>query len=269
MRGRALLLCGAVGAWLGGAVLLPGCGGTEELEVPVVIPPLGAEIVSVPAGDGFPLSGTLMRDSTSTRGVICLHGFHDNRTSFDPLLQELHRRGFNALALDLRGNHASLGRPDEQHEARERYLSRDPEWFRAMAEDVLAAKQYLIEAAGCDPTQIAVVGAGIGATIATLTAAEDEELAAFVLLSPGWRTLQIDVREEMQALSQRALFVTYLPAAPGQGESIEMLEQSLETTEDLTLHPVRSTYRHGHGTGAIRQVPELPAIIADWLSTRG
>ena len=262
------------------ACLVPGflaCGSAERVNVPLVVPPVGAEIVSVPAEDGLSLAGTLVRDRASTRGVIALHGFSENRTVFDGLLPYLAQRGFNAIAIDLRGQHGSLGATvDEAKATREAYVRRDLAWFDRMVVDVQAVKQFLIEACGCDPRRIAVVGSGLGASLAIRAAAVDREISALVLLSPGWRTLGLDVRPEMAKLRGRPIFSTFATQSPGADEAIEFLYEAWATglsrreREELSrgwhVRPVDMGYPRGHGGRALREATTLTTEIHTFLA---
>lgn len=241
-----------------------GCGGPDRRIVDEVIPPLGAQRITFVAADGFVLYGTLARHETSTRGVICLHMWNGGRGDFDPLLERLRAQGFNVLAFDLRGSGESVGISGVQFF--DDYQQRDPTHFRQMLGDVDAARQYLVEVCNVDPRRVALIGAGVGASIVVRMATRDRNVPALVLMSPGERYLDLALRPPMRELPRTPILMTTAQTATGQMEAAGNLRAASRWPEMVEIRPVAGDFTTAHGTRALRADPNLPAEIAQFLA---
>jgi dipeptidyl aminopeptidase/acylaminoacyl peptidase len=99
-------------------------------------------------------------------GLVLVHGWSRNRSQLLHLVPPLRDRGFSVLLFDARGH----GHSD----------SDGPITIRKIAEDVLAAVEYLARRNEVDPDRIAVVGHSIGAGAAILAASLEKRIHAVV-----------------------------------------------------------------------------------------
>ena len=193
--------------------------------------------VSFDTQDGVRLSATYYRSvlGAGAAPVLLLHMRDGSQREWKPLAEQLQAGGYAVLTLDFRG-HGDSRTVDPQVYRRLDPVTRKPlktlnpqtfrrEDFLAMLEDVEAAKRFLIqrhngtnsggesaarsagraadasspESAELNIAKLTVVGAELGATIATLWAARDwswpdlpfrgrqgRDVMALVLISPAW-----------------------------------------------------------------------------------
>ncbi len=126
---------------------------------------LRAEVVSFHSQDGILLRAWWIPAAGAARGnVVLAHGVQDNRSHMLSRVAFLVRRGYNALAVDLRSHGESAGR----------YIT--PGYLEAL--DVIAAARYLRERGERAP--IAVLGFSYGGVAALHAAARSPEIAAVI-----------------------------------------------------------------------------------------
>ncbi len=125
---------------------------------------LRAETVSIPVGDGSPISGWLVEGSPAHGGVLLLHSYRSDRRSMVPRIRFLKQAGYTTLLVDLRSHGETTG---------------DGITFGVReAEDVTAALAYLKDRVQGRPT--GVIGFSLGGA-ATLMADRPLQSQAVVL----------------------------------------------------------------------------------------
>ena len=259
---RALLICLV-------AVLLPllaaSCAGHDDSTRPSIIPPLGAQVVAFNGSEGRLLGGTLMRSRESQRAVICIHMWNGDASDYDPLLPELAARGFNVLAFDLPGKRLSRGKAAEKagmFSDSDLYRLRDHAFFERMLFDVKAAQQYMVEVCGVDPRRIALVGAGVGSTIALYTAERDPRPPAMVFLSPGRRYLGIDAAAKVPLIGDMPLLLISPKNATGQKDALKLFtDQQQPPLTHVQAVEVDADWDTGHGTRVLSQSATISRIV--------
>lgn len=118
------------------------------------------EVVRFKAPDGTRIPGILYKPHGTGRGarrpaVIYVHGGPGGqaRVGFDPLFQLLANRGYVVFAVNARGS-SGYGKT---------FLALDDGAHgRADLDDCVAARDYLVEAAGVDPGRVAILGDSYG-----------------------------------------------------------------------------------------------------------
>lgn len=128
------------------------------------------EDVAFETADGLTLKGWYLPGSNGA-AVMVLHGLGGNRLSMLGVAQGLAEAGYGVLLLDLRGHGDSDG---------EFVPYGGPE-----AEDVVAATAYLQARPEVDPERIGALGWSLGAQVAIMGAALDENVKAVVADGPG------------------------------------------------------------------------------------
>lgn len=177
--------------------------------------------------------------------VVLVHMLQRTRRDWDLLASRLAGDGIGALTFDLRGHGESLGSPQD-HEA--------------MVRDVQAARRFLGTRADVDPGRIGFIGASLGATIATLAAAEDATVRGLVLLSPSldYRGLRIEAAARKLG-SRPMLLVASEEDAYAMRSARELQKGGARTRELVTLTSA------GHGTIMLTRSPDLGFTILDWF----
>lgn len=142
----------------------------SPLPLPTPSEPLN---LTITASDQAQLAATFYPPITAKApSVLLLHmlGGCSCRKDWDPFARELQKRGFAALALDLRGHGDSPGPED---------------WVKKSPGDVLAAWDVLTHRPEVDQKSSAIIGASIGANLALIVGANNPDVVAVVALSPG------------------------------------------------------------------------------------
>ena len=129
----------------------------------------GAEDVILRTADGLVLTAWLVRPQTTDRrlGVVVAPGNAGNRLDRVPLAKELADLGLTVLLVDYRGYGGNPGRPTET----------------GLAQDVRAARAYLVDKASIPADRLIYFGESLGAAVVTALAAEHPP-AGLVLRSP-------------------------------------------------------------------------------------
>jgi uncharacterized protein len=132
-----------------------------------VIP--GAQDVTLRTADGLHLTAWLVRPRGSDRrvGILVAPGNAGNRLARASLVAALAHQGLTVLLLEYRGYGGNPGRPSEA----------------GLAQDVRAARAYLIDEAGVPEDRLIYYGESLGAAVVAALAAEHPP-AGLVLRSP-------------------------------------------------------------------------------------
>lgn len=177
------LLCACAATGLAGVAKCAAPGATGPYHIPRGF---SADIVTVECDDGYKLAADWIRRGRMTRkmpGVIYLHQAGRDRHSWYPLTIQTAGRGMAVLALDLRGhgeNPAAAGNPSTKA------AGLGPDDYKKMVADVRNAVSYLAIRNEVDGGRIALVGSGLGANLALLTAGESwaEAVTCVIAVSP-------------------------------------------------------------------------------------
>lgn len=183
----------------------------------------------------------------SGKGVILLHMFGKDRTSWQGFAEYLQSNGYNALTVDLRGH----GRSELK------YTDFKEEDFNKMVLDVKAAKKYFNEK---NINNIAIVGASIGANTALNYALNDKEIKTIVLLSPGENYKGIKVQNDLTKFFTPTLIVV----AEGDEYSFKSGLKIMDSTNaKKSIKIYKGT--DAHGTDMFKNT-DLKPVILDWLN---
>lgn len=187
---------------------------------------------------------------SSSRGVILVHMMPATRKSWNEFAVRLMQAGYHVLAIDLRG-HGDSGGGD--------YRQFSQEQHQASIADLVAAAEFL---KAQRVSEIAVVGASIGANLALQHLAQDPQIRAAVLLSPGFdyhgiQTLPLAAQVPDK---DKILLVGADDDAAGMGASCEDLQKRLNLSQKICFAA------GGHGTNLLQSHPELAAQILDYLN---
>jgi dienelactone hydrolase len=113
--------------------------------------------------------------------VLMLHQWQSDRKSYDEFARKLQAKGFGVFAIDGRGFGESVKTTDGKQIA----PSRTDETVKAMKADVDNAFQFLAKQKNVNAQKIGIVGASYGSSLAMIYAAENPQVKAVALLSPG------------------------------------------------------------------------------------
>jgi len=218
------------------------------------------EAVKLLTEDGIEIAGLYWpADGATKRLALLLHMMPATKESWSDFTPLLTARGFAALAIDLRGHGQSV-KPDDPTFDYRLFEDRD---HMAKRLDAEAAARWLLDRTGLPESQLAVVGASIGANLAIQFLAEHPEVPAAVALSPGWDYHGVTTPDKVETMSpSQSLMV-----AASQED-----ERSFRTDRDLkALRPdiaVKEFQDLGHGTTIFINQPAFMEEVADWLAQK-
>lgn len=187
--------------------------------------------------------------------IVYSHMMPATKESYEKLAASLQKKGFNGLAVDLRGHGESEAGPDGYREFtdKEHQLS---------IYDLQAAVDFL-QKKGSQPKNMFFIGASIGANLSLQYIVQNPDYSKAVLLSAGlnYRNIKTDGFIKKLQPNQRVFLVS------GKDDGTNAKEN-----QDLfNLAPLKESVRlkiyetGGHGTDLIDSHPELIEEIANFL----
>lgn len=210
--------------------------------------PKMGEDISFVTSDGIKIAATLYKaENPSKTGIILLHMRAKSRADWEDFALKLNSAGFDALAIDFRGHGDSGGTRVDQ------FSNQD---YQNLSLDVAAAYKYLKSK---EPsTNIALIGASIGANVALNYAVQNTNTVAVVLLSPGldYKGLKTD---ETSKQTSKPVFLATSSDDPQSYDGLETWKANIKNLELVTYTDA------GHGTNMFDPHPELTDKIINWL----
>lgn len=191
-------------------------------------------------------------ETVSEKGALLLHMLGNTRQSWREFALFLQDKGYQVLAIDLRGHGQSL----EKNNQRVSYINFHEQDFLDMLKDIQAAKKVLQKEG---VAELALIGASIGANLAILAAAHDHEIKKVIALSPGLNYKGVKPQDDIKKIAVPILIVAAEDDAYS-AMSSRTLEAVIHGPKELKIFP-----RADHGTRMFNQIPELKKIMLDFL----
>ena len=211
--------------------------------------------ISLKTLDGKKLAANLFESTNARGGVVFLHMMPATKSSYTDLAQRFQNLGWEGIAVDFRGHGASDGGPegylefsDLQHQ--EKYL------------DIDAAVNYL-KSRHIDESDIAIIGASIGANLALKYLVQSKGIKSAILLSPGLNYRGITTKDLATRLvsEKRVLFVG--------SEDDNYTKECIEELYGLVPEGVekkKQIYKDaGHGTTMLERNADCAEIIINFI----
>lgn len=213
--------------------------------------------VSFATSDGWKIYASYWDAGEGQPAAILLHMLVADRHSYDGFGAKLAAAGFNVLALDSRGHGDSTKQDGETG----RHAEFDDEAYKSSVLDVAAAKDFL-DGKGADTSKLVIVGASIGANFALNYGADDADVRAVVLLSPG---LNYHGVETTAAVAKYRGRPAYLVASDEDKYSADSVGKLHEIAADATFKMFTDA---GHGTRIFAAEPFFEDALVDWLAAQ-
>jgi len=220
-----------------------------------------AEVVTLTTSDDWTLEGDYWKGAEGAPGVILLHQYHSDRTSWAPLIPELVARGFHVLALDQRAHGESTTHGEQTVRVADVGRKEFAELVRQGPRDAAAAQNLLTER-GADPERLALIGASYGCSVSLLSAVALEHVVAVVLFSPGTAYFGVDVTDAMARLGGPALIF----AAKDDRNAGDQAHELAGEVPDGSTFQLKVFPEGGHGTALLTARPQTVTACAEFLA---
>jgi dienelactone hydrolase len=188
--------------------------------------------------------------------VLLLHQWQSTRKSYDEFAKRLQAKGFSVLAIDGRGFGESVKTTDGTAVA----PSRTNETVKGMLADVGNAFEFLAKQKNVDANKIGIVGASYGSSLAIIYGAENKQIKAVALLSPGLNYFgNMPTEPAVKTFGNRPLL---LVAADDDKESADSVKKLKETNQNCETQIYQ---KGGHGTGIFSAKVGLEDLLEQFL----
>jgi len=204
--------------------------------------------------------------SNTTPGVILIHSLGKTREEWAPFIPMLQHAGFAVLAIDLRGHGESKRRLTGQGPQSMDYRNFTPRDFQDMLLDIDAAFNWFAAQPGVDRNHVAIVGASLGANEALRYAAFNEDVAAFLLLSPGMIYQDVRTDDVIGKVGHRPMRIAVSRFDAYSFESSKRLvELRKQLDSPVATNDLIVCTGGLHGVAMLADVKQLPGVCIDWL----
>ncbi|MEP7284479.1 MAG: alpha/beta fold hydrolase [Chloroflexota bacterium] len=245
---KKILLSGLCILALSGIVLNSnGISGQVDAATEVVTSPPSQKI-EIPMADGLKIQGTFYSVSGSEKApaVLLLHQLGGTRVQWEPLIMPLAQKGYNILAVDMRGHGLTGG---------------DRNWTLAES-DAHALMDWLRKQPSVDPDHVVVIGASIGANLALRVCATDDACHATIALSPDVNYEGVDARDAIKKMPKKSIFMAASQLDESSALGVKSLAFSASKDVNLLVRIYASSAAHGVGMlGAKDLIP----LMMQWL----
>ncbi len=193
------------------------------------------------------------------KAVILLHMMNRDKSSWIDFASFLSTKGFDVLAIDLRGHGNSIYQEDKFLDYK---LFTNAE-HQASINDVSAALDFIEQNKKNTRNNIFLVGASIGANLALQSLQMNPEIKRAVLMSPGLDYRGIKLDNIIQDLSsEQSVMMLSSKVDTYSTESIIKLEKLIPAS---VRYIALTNLNKGHGTDMFQTEPDLDTRIVDWL----
>ncbi len=198
------------------------------------------QIIKFESADKVEIIGTFYESpKANSPAVLLLHQWQSTRKSYEILAKQLQKQGFGVLAIDGRGFGESVKTADGKTVS----SSRNDEAVKAMKIDVDTAFNFLSKQNNVDAARVGIVGASYGSSLALIYAAENKQVKAVALLSPGINYFgNLPTEPAAKTFGNRPLLLVAADDDKESAETVKKLKQANEKYE-MQIYP-----KGGHGT---------------------
>ncbi|MBT3865658.1 alpha/beta fold hydrolase [Candidatus Woesearchaeota archaeon] len=199
--------------------------------------------ITLQTSDGTSLNADFYPEN-SNKGIILIHMYQQDRTSWDFLIPDLRSKEYSILTFDLRGHGENQIKEISQED------------FNKMSSDVELALEYLN---GQDIQEVSIIGASIGANIGLNYAVRDPKIHRVALLSPGIEYQGINTLDSIKRYNRPLLIMA--------SEEDEYSWNSSNKLFSLSKSKIRFEPYKGnlHGIEILKQNQSSRELLLKWL----
>jgi pimeloyl-ACP methyl ester carboxylesterase len=200
--------------------------------------------IELEASDGLVLKGDFYPQEEASVGVLLLHMNGSNRSGWTNFIPKLQEAGYSVLAVDMRGFGATRGSTD---------------WTLAQ-EDVQVWLDWLKSQENI--TGIALVGGSIGANVALIGCANDEDCLTVIALSPGQDYMRVVPSAAVTQLETRPILFVASYGDNYSAYSVTALASMASGEYSLRMY---TGGQHGTGYFIGRDADRKMNTLIEWL----
>ena len=218
------------------------------------------QTVKFESADKVEIIGTFYESpKANSAAVLLLHQFGSNRKSYDEFAKQVQIKGFGVLAIDGRGFGESVKTTGGKKVAAER----TDDAVKGMRADVSNAFDFLAKQKNVDAARIGIVGASYGSSLALIYGAENKQVKAVALLSPGLNYFgNMPTEPSIKNYGDRPIL---LVAADDDAESADSVKK-LKASGANDKYEVKIYPKGGHGTGIFGAKVGLEDLLEQFLT---
>jgi len=214
------------------------------------------EKIEFVTSDQVRLFGNYMKVSEPKAVLILLPMLSKTKGSWKKMQEDLAKRQFSSLAVDLRGHGESrLMKGREIH-----WRTFSDKEFQKMTNDVQAVYDFLVREENIPAEKIFIMGASIGANTALKFAASRSQVGGVLLLSPGLNYRGIKIDEAARRYGNRPILLA------ASREDMSSFEAAGHLTQFVPTHVFFKLENVGHGTDMLKNDAFLSFQVLEWLN---
>lgn len=220
------------------------------------------QTVKFVSADNVEIIGTFYESaSADSPAVLLLHQWGSDRKSYDEFARRLQTKGYGVLAIDGRGFGESVKTTDGKTVG----TDRGDETVKQMKADVAGAFDLLAKQKNVDAARIGLIGASYGSSLAMIYGAENKQVKAVALLSPGLNYFgNLPIEASVKNYGNRPLL---LVAAGDDQDSAEASEKLFASAKGANNNWKLQVYQKGgHGTGIFAAKVGLEDLLEQFLT---
>jgi dienelactone hydrolase len=220
----------------------------------------GPQSVTINSPDGVKLVGSLYEaGKPMSPALLLLHQWQSDRHPYDDFAKKMQTAGFNVLAIDGRG----FGESTKKADGTVVVAGRTDADVKAMLGDVGAAFDFLTKNKNVDPKRIGIVGASYGSSLALIFAANNPNVAAVALLSPGLNYFgSMQTAPAMKKYGKRPVYMTAAEDDKDSADAVKALGAGATDADHI-----KKMYNAGagHGTALFTSQPGLADELLEFF----
>jgi dienelactone hydrolase len=209
------------------------------------------------SADKLEIIGTFYESpKVNSPAVLLLHQWQSTRKSYYEFAKQLQTRGFGVLAIDGRGFGESIKTTDSKTVS----PLRTDDVVKAMKIDVDNAFNFLKQQKNVDAARVGIVGASYGSSLALIYAAENKQVKAVALLSPGINYFgNMPTEPAAKMFGDRPLLLVAADDDKESAETVKMLKR-INDKYEMQIYP-----KGGHGTNLFAAKVGLEDLLEEFL----